>query len=62
MSNIAKHHSEQKRESDDSKYTRINFFVPGNAISVDNYLENSRKIIQFKMCWRSIFEWTDFLN
>jgi hypothetical protein len=49
MAHIAEHNSEKEWESNDSKDSRVNFFMHGNTIGINDLLENLSKVIRFNV-------------
>ena len=49
MANVTKHDSKKERENGDSKKGRVDFFVSGYTIGVNNFLERSGKIVDLKV-------------
>lgn len=46
MSNIAKHDSEQEREGDNSKESRVDLLVRRDTVTVHDSLESFRKLVR----------------
>jgi hypothetical protein len=52
MTHITEHDTEQEGESHTGKYSRVNFLVHGNTISVNDFLEGPCELISFKVSRR----------
>ena len=52
MANVTEHHSKQEWECDHRKYSWIDLLIHGDTVSIDDFLECSRELIQFDMSWR----------
>ena len=49
MAHISEHDSEKEWESHDSKDSRVNFFMHGDTICINDLLEHLSKIIRFNV-------------
>ena len=51
MADIAKHHTEEKRECDLSKNSRIDFLVARYTICVHDLLEHRDEVVRHEIGW-----------
>ena len=62
MTNISKHNSEQKRESDHVECSRVYFLIIWSSIGYDYFMEGPLKLIKIKMSWWSKIMLFDFIK
>ena len=62
MSDVSKHHSKQKWESNASEKSGIYLLIYWDSVSINNFLEQVCKFIQEKKSWRLEIILIDFLE
>ena len=62
MSDVSKHHSKQKWESNASEKSGIYLLIYWDSVSINNFLEQICKFIQEKKSWRLEIILIDFFD
>jgi len=51
VADITEHYTEEEGEGNYSEYSRVNFLVHGDAVSVHNLLEDKGEIVGLNISW-----------
>ena len=50
MTHITEHNTEEERESNACKYCRVDFFILGDTVSINNFLKWPCEFVNFEIC------------